>query len=164
MEDVMDSDRRELVKTAIAGAAGMMGAELLLVQAAQAQTGAVQPKFLQHEPPRSYAKACVFGNLIFLAGEDSKDPKTQEVRGANSEEQTEILFQSMDRTLKELGSSLAHVIKTTTLLADARHQPGYSKAKAKYLPHRPPGTSIAGVQLADPRMLVEIEAIAYIPG
>lgn len=160
----MDSDRRDLVKATMAGAAGLIGAELLMARAAQAQGGAVQPRFLQHEPPRSYAKACVFGNLIFLAGEDSKDPTTQEVRGRNAEEQTEILFQSMDRTLKSLGSSLAHVIKTTTLLSDARHQPGYARAKAKYLPHRPPGTSIAGVQLADPAMLVEIEAIAYIPG
>lgn len=86
------------------------------------------------------------------------------MRGRTSEEQTEILFQSMQKTLESLGSSLAHIIKTTTLLKDARDQPGYSKAKAKYLPHRPPGTSIAGVQLADPRMLVEIEAIAVIPG
>jgi enamine deaminase RidA (YjgF/YER057c/UK114 family) len=160
----MDTDRRELVKTAMAGAAGMMAAELAMATAAQAQGGKVEPKFLQHEPLRSYAKACVFGNLIFLAGEDSKDPKTQDVLGKNSEEQTEILFQNMQKTLEALGSSLAHIIKTTTLLSDARHQPGYSKAKAKYLPHRPPGTSIAGVQLADPRMLVEIEAIAYIPG
>jgi 2-iminobutanoate/2-iminopropanoate deaminase len=154
----MDS-RRDVMTALAGGAAGAMA----LASVADAQTTAAEPKFLQHEPLRSYAKACVFGNLIFLAGEDSKDPQTQEVRGRNSEEQTEILFQNIEKTLKSLGSSLAHVIKTTTLLSDARHQPGYSKAKAKYLPHRPPGTSIAGVQLADPRMLVEIEVIAYIP-
>jgi 2-iminobutanoate/2-iminopropanoate deaminase len=155
----MDNDRRHVVAALVGGAAGAM----TLASAADAQTKAPEPKFLQHEPLRSYAKACVFGNLIFLAGEDAKDPQTQEVQGRNSEEQTEILFQNIEKTLKSLGSSLAHVIKTTTLLSDARHQPGYSKAKAKYLPHRPPGTSIAGVQLADPRMLVEIEVIAYIP-
>jgi len=33
------------------------------------------------------------------------------------------------------------------LLKGARDQPGYAQAKAKYLPHRPPGTSIAGVQI-----------------
>lgn len=161
----MNNDRRELIKTAMAGAAGMMVAELASPEFAKAaEQGAIEPRFIPHDPPRRYSKACVYGKLIFLAGEDSKDPKTQEVRGANSEEQTEITFQNLQRTLEDLGSSLTHIIKTTTLLVDPRDQPGYAKAKAKYLPHRPPGTSIMGVQLADPRMLVEIEAIAIIPG
>lgn len=34
-----------------------------------------------HEPPRRYSKACIYGDLIFLSGEDSKDPTTQKVQG-----------------------------------------------------------------------------------
>lgn len=30
----------------------------------------LQPRFILHDPPRVYSKACVYGNFIFLAGED----------------------------------------------------------------------------------------------
>lgn len=109
-------------------------------------------------------KASVFGNVIFLAAEDSRDPVTGAVRGTNAEEQTELLFENMKETLEKLGSSLAHVISVTTVLTDAHHQPGYAKAKRKYLPHAPPSKAIYGPQLADPRLVVQIEATAVLPG
>jgi enamine deaminase RidA (YjgF/YER057c/UK114 family) len=123
----------------------------------------MEPKFIKHDPPRRYSKAAVYGNFIFLAGEDSKDPKTEEVRGATSAEQAEYLFQNMQATLESLGSGLEHVIKTTIYLTDARHADGYREGRKKYLPHAPPSTLIMGVQLAEPEMLLEIEAVAVIP-
>lgn len=160
----MDNERRDAVTAARVSAAGMMVAELANPTAAKAQTGPLQPKFLQHEPLRSYARASVYGNLVFLAGEDSKDPKSQAVLGKNAEEQAEILFQNMQRTLESLGSSMAHVIRLMTLVPDARDALAVSRVKVKYLPQLPPGKSIFGIQLADPRMLVEIEATAILPG
>lgn len=123
----------------------------------------MEPKFIFHEPPRRYSKACVYGDLIFLAGEDSKDPETQEVRGINVAEQVEYLFENMKATLESLGSSLPHVIKTTVYLKDPRDRANYQASRAKYLPQTPPSTLIMGVQLAEPEMLIEIEAIAVIP-
>ena len=123
----------------------------------------MQPKFIKHDPPRRYSKACVFGNFIFLAGEDSKDPVTEEVRGKTSAEQAEFLFQNMKTTLESLGSSLDNVIKTTIYLTDPRHADGYREARHKYLPHGPASTLIMGVQFAEPEMLIEIEAVAVIP-
>ena len=86
----------------------------------------MEPKFISHDPPRRYSKACVYGNFIFLAGEDSKDPKTQEVRGTNVVEQIEYLFQNMKATLEGLGSSLSNVIKTTVYKASSPLSPKYS--------------------------------------
>ena len=57
--------------------------------------GCMEPKFIKHHPPRRYSKACVYGNFIFLAGEDSKDPVTEEVRRKTSAEQADYLFQNM---------------------------------------------------------------------
>jgi len=123
----------------------------------------MEPKFIRHDPPRVYAKACVYGNMIYLAGEDSKEPKTQEVRGTTVAEQAEYLFQNMKSTLENLGSSLANVIKMTVYLTDPRDRPNYQAARTKYLPHSPPSTLIMGIQLAEPQMLIEIDAIAVIP-
>jgi 2-iminobutanoate/2-iminopropanoate deaminase len=122
----------------------------------------MEPKFITHEPPRRYAKASVYGDLIFLAGEDSKNPKTQKIRGATVGEQAEYLFQNMRDTLESLGSSLANIIKLNVYIADASGADGYREARQKHLPHAPPGTLIMGVQLAESDMLIEIEAIAII--
>ena len=124
----------------------------------------MEPRFIPHDPPRVYSKACVYGNMIFLAGEDSKEPRTQEVRGTKVSEQAEYLFQNMKSTLEGLGSSMANVIKMTVYLTDPRDRPNYQTARSKYLPHSPPSTLIMGVQLAEPEMLIEIDAIAVIPG
>ena len=124
----------------------------------------MEPKFIFHEPPRRYSKACVYGEFIFLAGEDSKDPTTQKVQGNTVAEQAECLFRNMKTTLESLGSSLTSVIKTTVYLKDPRDRANYQEARAKYFPQTPPSTLIMGVQLAEPEMLIEIDAIAVIPG
>lgn len=123
----------------------------------------MEAKFIRHVPPRRYSKACVYGNFIFLAGEDSKDAETQEVRGKNVAEQAEYLFQNMKATLESLGSSLQDVIKTTVYLKDPRDRMNYQDARNKYMPQTPPSTLIMGVDLAEPEMLIEIDAIAVIP-
>jgi 2-iminobutanoate/2-iminopropanoate deaminase len=84
------------------------------------------------------------------------------VRGTTAAEQAEYLFQNMKATLESLGSGLEDVIKTTIYLTDARHADGYREGRKKYLPHAPPSTLIMGVQLAEPEMLIEIEAVAVI--
>jgi 2-iminobutanoate/2-iminopropanoate deaminase len=125
--------------------------------------GSTEPRFIFHEPPRRYSKACVYGNLIFLAGEDSKHPATQEVQGVTVAEQAEYLYQNMKATLESLGSSLKDVIKTTVYLKDPRDRMSYQEARAKHMPQSPPSTLIMGVDLAETEMLIEIDAIAVIP-
>ncbi|OGQ74130.1 MAG: hypothetical protein A3G40_02065 [Deltaproteobacteria bacterium RIFCSPLOWO2_12_FULL_57_22] len=123
----------------------------------------VEPRFIPHDPPRRYGKACVYGNFIFLAGEDSKDPNTQRVQGSTVVEQAEHLFQNMKATLESLGSSLNNVIKYTVYLKDPRDRMNYQEARVNYLPQNPPSTLIMGVDLAEPEMLIEIDATAVIP-
>jgi 2-iminobutanoate/2-iminopropanoate deaminase len=122
----------------------------------------MQPRFIAHDPPRSYGKAAVCGDLIFLAGETAVDPVTLEVRGTTVAEQAEVLFANLARTLEELGSSLGQVVRITTFLKDPRDRAQFQAARTRHLPHAPPGTLIAGVQLAQPEMLIEIEATAAV--
>lgn len=123
----------------------------------------MQPMFIPHNPPRVYSKACVYGNLIFLAGEDCKDPKTQKIRGTTVLEQGEYLFQNMKATLESLGSSLDNVVSLTAYVTDPRGKDEYREIRSKYIPHSPPSALICGIMLADPEMLIEIQAVAVIP-
>jgi len=157
----MDQNRRDLMSIGLA--AGAVAAGTAGLAGSAAAQPKPEPRYVRHDPPRGYAKAVVVGNMIYLAGEDSKDPKTQHVQGATTAEQTEITFQNIKATLEGLGSSLEHVIKTVVYLKDPRDRGQYGKVAGKYTPHAPVGTLIMGVQLAEPEMLVEIEAIAIIP-
>jgi enamine deaminase RidA (YjgF/YER057c/UK114 family) len=123
----------------------------------------VKPEFIPYDPPIAYSRACVWGNLIFLAGEDGKDMQTRQVQGHTMQEQAELAFQKLQEILEGLGSSLEYVVHVTTYLKDARDREGWNVLRAKYMPQRPPGEIICGVDLADPRMLIEIAPIAVIP-
>ena len=114
----------------------------------------MEPKFIFHDPPRRYSKACIYGDLIFLAGEDSKDPTTQQVQGNTVAEQVEFLFRNMKATLENLGSSPTKVIKTTVYLKDPRDRANYQEARANIAETR--ARLIMGVQLTEPEMLIEI--------
>ncbi|MBI2087295.1 MAG: RidA family protein [Deltaproteobacteria bacterium] len=123
----------------------------------------MHPKFIPHVPPRIYSKACVYGNLIFLAGEDCKDPRTQKIRGSTVAEQADYLFQNMKATLESLGSSLDNVVSLTAYVTDPRAKEEYREARLKHLPHSPPSALICAIMLADPEMLIEIQAVAVVP-
>ena len=120
-------------------------------------------QFVHHEPARTYDKVCRVDQMLYLAGEDSKDTATQEVRGKDVAEQTEILFQNLKNTLEGFGSGLDHIIKMTAYLVDRNDRNAFSAARARCMNHTPPSTLIMGVQLAEPEMLVEVDAIAVIP-
>jgi 2-iminobutanoate/2-iminopropanoate deaminase len=122
----------------------------------------MEPRIVPHDPPRPYGRASVYGDLIFLAGETAQDHDTGEIVGTTVAEQAEVVFANLERTLTELDSSLARVVKITAFLKDPRDRAQYQAARTRYLPHAPPGTLIMGVQLAEPAMLVEIEAIAVV--
>ena len=124
----------------------------------------MKPRFIPYEPPLSYSRACVWGNLIFLAGEAGHDLRTHELQGHTMREQAEFAFQKMQEILEELGSSLENIVHVTVYLKDARDRDEHWRPiRAKYMPQSPPGEIIMGVDLADPRMLIEIAAIAVIP-
>jgi enamine deaminase RidA (YjgF/YER057c/UK114 family) len=91
----MTSDRRDVVKAAVAGAAVMTGALLNSKAMAATESGGGLIKLVPYDPPRNYARASVYGKLIFHCGEDSKDPKTQQVRGKNAEEQAGFTFENI---------------------------------------------------------------------
>ena len=123
----------------------------------------MKPEFIPYEPPLSYSRACVWGNLIFLAGEAGHDIHTHQIQGHTMEEQAELAFQKLQEILERLGSSLEYVVHATIYLKDARDREGWRAIRAKYMPQSPPGEIIMGVDLADPRMLIEIAPIAVIP-
>lgn len=103
------------------------------------------------------------GNLVFLAGEVSRHPQTQVVRGQSVSEQAEFIFENIEATLAMVGSSSIYVAKIVIHLRNIDDRTEFHAARQRFMPQDPPSTLIGGVQFADPAILIEVDAVAAIP-
>ena len=110
-----------------------------------------------------YSQACVSGPFVFTSGQIPITVGTGEVKGADITEQTEQVIVNLTEVLKAANSSLDKVVKTTCFLADMGYFDAFNAVYAKYFPGKPARSTFAVRQL--PRnVLVEIDAIAEVPG
>src|SRR5260221_11710931 len=65
-----------------------------------------------------YSQAIAIDGLVFTAGQVALDPKSGELVGKTTAEQTEQVFANLRAVLSAAGTSLASVVKTTGYLAD----------------------------------------------
>jgi len=69
-------------------------------------------------PIGPYSQAVEAGGVIYCSGQVGLDPKTTKLVEGGIEEQTEQALRNLEAVLKEAGSGLKSVLKTTVLLRD----------------------------------------------
>ena len=92
------------------------------------------------------------GDFIFVSGQ---------VAGG-IEAQTRRVVENIEAALTFAGASLADIVKTTVILADARDFGAFNKVYGGYFPKDPPARTTMEARLMID-IKVEIEAIAYRP-
>jgi len=106
----------------------------------------------------------VFDRLILVSGQGATDPQTGQIAGLDVESQTEQVFRNIQAILQAAGSDLSHVLRCGVFLTDLRD---FEKMNAVYARvfghHRPARTTVQVAALPDPRLRVEIDAMAYRP-
>jgi 2-iminobutanoate/2-iminopropanoate deaminase len=104
----------------------------------------------------------MFDRLIIVSGQGATVPETGQIAGLDVETQAEQVFRNMETILKAAGSDLSHVLRCGVFLTDLRD---FEKMNAVYArvfgEHRPARTTVQVAALPDPRLRVEIDAIAY---
>jgi 2-iminobutanoate/2-iminopropanoate deaminase len=105
-----------------------------------------------------------FERLIFVSGQGATDPSTGRLAGADVERQTEQCLKNVQAILEAAGSSLQHVLRCGVFLVDIRE---FQKMNAVYArmfgDHRPARTTVQVTALPGEGLLIEIDAIAYVP-
>jgi 2-iminobutanoate/2-iminopropanoate deaminase len=105
-----------------------------------------------------------FGNLVFVAGQTGRHPRTGEL-GKDIREQTRNTLERIKAVLEAAGSSLDHVLTATTYLTRRDDLAAYNEEYAKYFPHdKPARTTVTVASLNTPELLIEITVTAGIPG
>jgi enamine deaminase RidA (YjgF/YER057c/UK114 family) len=116
------------------------------------------------EPVVGYSRAVAAGDFVFVAGCTSV-VGAEFVHEDDAYAQTAQALRNVAAGLEPLGLGLADVVRTRILVTDISRWQEYGQAhREAFGDTMPAATMIEIARLVDPRMLVEVEAVAYRPG
>jgi enamine deaminase RidA (YjgF/YER057c/UK114 family) len=123
----------------------------------------LRPKTLSYLPlpEYPYAAGTTAGGFVYTAGLVAWDRRGKLVGIGDPKWQTRQIFANMKAVLAEAGATFEDVLKCNVYLADIRHFPLMNEEFRKIFPKDPPSRTTVEAALAEPEMLVEIEAVAY---
>ena len=102
------------------------------------------------------------GNLVFVSGQLPIDPDTGEIVNAAIVDQTKQALKNVQAVLKQAGSDLSQVVKTTVFLKNMEDFTGMNGVYAEFFEAPFPARAAVEVARLPKDVLVEIECIALI--
>jgi enamine deaminase RidA (YjgF/YER057c/UK114 family) len=114
------------------------------------------------EGPFGFSRVVRAGSFAIVGGTTSIDPNGV-VLGETPYAQAIEILGKIDRELSRAGASLADVIQTRMYVTDMSRSEEVGRAHGEFFAEiRPLATMVGVAALIDPRMLVEIEAVAFL--
>ena len=107
-----------------------------------------------------YSQATATDRFVFTAGQVALDPKSGDLVGRTTAEQTEQVFANLKAVLAAAGTSLAQVVKTTVYLADMADFAQMNEVYAKHFGAHKPARSTTQAAGLPKAARVEIDVIA----
>jgi len=125
----------------------------------------VQPVDLPVRKSHSQVVTVTGGTLVFVAGITSRSEKdATPVYPGDMRAQIRQICENIGRALRAVGADFSDVVKTTTFTTDVDEYHRVSDERFKYFKSDLPTSALIGVKrLADPDLMIEIEAMAVIP-
>ena len=125
----------------------------------------VQPVDLPVRKSHSQVVTVTGGTLVFVAGITSRSEKdATPVYPGDMRAQIRQICENIGRALRSVGADFSDVVKTTTFTTDVDEYHRVSDERFKYFKSDLPTSALIGVKrLADPDLMIEIEAMAVIP-
>lgn len=115
-----------------------------------------------YAPVIGFSAAVRAGDLVLVAGTTALDAAGVVVGGDDPAAQTREALRKVGRALEAAGTDLAHVVSTRLHLTDVRHWEAVGRVHGEVFAAARPAATMVVSGLLDPRMLVEVEAVAYV--
>jgi enamine deaminase RidA (YjgF/YER057c/UK114 family) len=115
------------------------------------------------EPLIGYSRVVVAGPLVFVAG-TTGTVDGRVVGPGDAYAQTVQAFRNVETALASAGAGLGDVVQTQLFVTDITRWEEVGRAHREVFGGVRPVTAMVGVSaLIDPEMLVEVQALAYLP-
>ena len=113
------------------------------------------------EPVVGYSRAVRAGDTVYVSG-CTATVEGEVVAVGDAYEQARLALQGVVDALSRLGAEPRHVVRTRLYVTDIRRWEEVGRAHGEVFGDVRPATSMVEVSgLIDPRMLVEVEAVAW---
>jgi 2-iminobutanoate/2-iminopropanoate deaminase len=122
---------------------------------------------LETSPPAlsHYTDAVRWGDILFVSGCVALDAAGEVVSPGDAGTQARVVHENLGAALRAAGTDFAHVLKVTVFLTDIGDRQAVNEVRKEYFGDSfPASTLVEVVSLVLPGLVVEIEAIAGIPG
>ena len=107
-----------------------------------------------------YCRALRAGDHVYVTGTTAVGALEQGAYG-----QARRCLEIIEKALRELGASMADVVRTRMFVTDISKWEEFGRAHGEVFAAHPPATTMVEVKaLIDPKMLIEIEADAVVQG
>ena len=126
----------------------------------------INPQGLASPPNNIYNHVVKVGNTVYISGQVSRDLEGRTAHVGDAEAQIRQVWANLEIAMKAAGGSLNDIVKTTTYVVGRENLAKIRVARLALLPSedRPTSTTLVVAGLADPDLLVEVEAVAVIEG
>ena len=115
----------------------------------------------QMPPVSHYCHVVRAGNQVWVSG--AVGVKADGAIPATTLEQFDVALDAVDACLRHAGAGAQHVVKVNIYMTDIGERAAINPRRVAYFgEHRPASTLVEVSALVDPRMKVEIEAVAYV--
>ena len=119
--------------------------------------------------PRGYSQTvaldlALVSRLVYVSGQVALDASGA-VIGSDFETQCRQVFAQLGERLEQAGAGFADVVKLTIFVRDFAHYGTLARVRQELFPAEAPpaSTAVAVLELVDPRLLIEVEAVAAVP-
>jgi enamine deaminase RidA (YjgF/YER057c/UK114 family) len=103
--------------------------------------------------------------LVFISGQVATDGSGQLIGPGDPGRQAEAVFGNIERVLNAAQGDLRHLVSLVIYLTDMAYFPAVSAVRNRLLGDPAPSSTLVSVaSLAEPGVLVEISAVAVVPG
>ena len=117
------------------------------------------------EPGGPYVNAVRSGNLLFISGQVAFGPDGQIVGPGDAEAQAVQIMENLGAILRAAGASFADVAKVTLFLTNMAHRGAIAAVRERYFKGSNPASTLIEVRaLVHPDLVLEVEALAVLPG
>ena len=113
-------------------------------------------------PQAHYSHAIRAGDVLYIAGQVPIDPSGQLVAG-DAQAQARQVLSNLKAVVEAAGATMDDVVKTSVFLTSRDDRAAVGKVRREFFADPPPANTLVIVAgLAEPEMLVEIEAVVVL--